>query len=113
MQLRDCWIFLLSVLIIVCIESIEALPLSLIWAFPGAEYLHCMEQIKASLCKVPPWAENFPAAGTLQEHRSFSLVLSGEKSLKEIYFSPHSLTSSSAKQSQEDLFCNPVLYLHC
>lgn len=77
---------------IVC--SVEAFPLSLIWAFPGAEYLYCMEQIQAPLCEVPPWAENFPAAGTLQEHHSFSLILSGEKSLKKIYFSPHSFTFS-------------------
>lgn len=62
-----------------------------------------------------PWAESFLAVGTLQEHHSFSLILSRRKVRRKFIFaftpsSSHQL-SSHRKTSSETLSCACIVKL--
>lgn len=101
----------------VCIiYSTEALTLSLIWAFPGAEYLYYMGQINASLCELPPWAGKFPASGTLKNTTASALFYLGRKVWNK-FISPlpsplplHQLSSRN-KTSSATLSCTCIVKL--
>lgn len=71
-----------------------------------------MGQINASFCETPIWAEIplllVPYRDTTVPALFFHKINSDGK----LFFSPDSFTSSST-ESQEDLFCSPVLCLHC